>query len=464
MWAAGQLLLTSARLSHRVLVSCMQDTMPCAQRFLHASVAQCTKPPSLTLHGTTYATDDVTNIPSSIMSRIFPNPKLPYADHHPLALLRQEIERILGPKFTPIRAPSPIVTTKLNFDDLGFPADHPGRSPSDTYYVNRNTCLRTHTSAHEVETFRDGHLRWLLTADVFRRDEIDSSHYPVFHQMEGASVWDLSAFQPGGEVEKECEAMEATLQGAGMEIVDDVDVAEADGWQAHHLAQHPRASQLALRHLKASLNTLVLGLFRARWEQESASEEPLRVRWIPATFPFTAPSFEVEVWFRGKWLEILGTGIVKQRTLDESGIPEKLGWAFGLGLERIAMVLFSIPDIRLFWSQDERFLSQFKVTDNSLVTFKPYSKYPPCYKDVSFWMSNDFHENDLCETVRDLAGDLVEDVACIDDFVHPKTKRQSRCYRINYRSMDRSLENDEVNSVHARVLEALKSSCHIEIR
>lgn len=433
-------------------------------RRLQTSAQWQQKPTAVEIHGTTYDKDDYTNIPPSIMSRVYPTPQLPYTPSHPLEILRKEIERVFGQAYTPIRAPSPVVTTKLNFDDLGFPADHPGRMPSDTYYVNRSTCLRTHTSAHEVETFREGNKRWLLTADVFRRDEIDSSHYPVFHQMEGASVWSLDAFEKGGEVERECAAMEEALRASGMQIHDEVDIAEADGWQDVHTQHHSEAAHLALRHLKASLNTLVLALFRKRWVEEAQTNEPLRVRWIPATFPFTAPSFEVEVWFRGKWLEILGTGIVKQRTLDEAGIPDNVGWAFGLGLERIAMVLFSIPDIRLFWSQDARFLNQFKSAEPTSVTFKPYSKYPPCYKDMSFWMPASFHENDLFETVRDRAGDLVEDVVCIDDFVHPKTKRHSRCYRVNYRSMDRNLANDEVNVLHSEVLDALVKRCNVEIR
>jgi phenylalanyl-tRNA synthetase beta subunit len=101
-------------------------------------------------------------------------------------------------------------------------------------------------------------------------------------------------------------------------------------------------------------------------------------------------------------------------TPDQS---HKAGWAFGLGLERIAMVLFNIPDIRLFWSSDARFLNQFK--SGEITKFQPYSKYPPCYKDMSFWVppvSEDnaggkgkvFHENDYCEIVREVAGDLVE--------------------------------------------------------
>lgn len=105
-----------------------------------------------------------------------------------------------------------------------------------------------------------------------------------------------------------------------------------------------------------------------------------------------------------------------------TGVPHKQGWAFGLGLERIAMVLFSIPDIRLFWSQDERFLSQFR--ENEISTFKPYSKYPECYKDLAFWLperggaaaatvGKEWHENDFMEVVRDEAGDLVEGVQLV---------------------------------------------------
>ena len=97
-------------------------------------------------------------------------------------------------------------------------------------------------------------------------------------------------------------------------------------------------------------------------------------------------------------------------TNSELDVANKIGWAFGLGLERIAMVLFSIPDIRLFWSTDSRSLSQF--TQGKINAFQPYSKYPSCFKDVSFWVGHDtnIHENDFCDVVRDVAGDLVEDV------------------------------------------------------
>lgn len=136
--------------------------------------------------------------------------------------------------------------------------------------------------------------------------------------------------------------------------------------------------------------------------------------------------------------------MLQQQIVRNSGLGEEVGWAFGLGLERLAMVLFDIPDIRLFWSKDPRFLSQFQ--HGEITRFKPYSKYPACYKDVSFWHA-DFHENNLCEVVRDVAGDMVEQVVLVDAFQHPKTKRESKCYRILYRHMDRNLTNEEVDKL-----------------
>jgi len=127
------------------------------------------------------------------------------------------------------------------------------------------------------------------------------------------------------------------------------------------------------------------------------------------------------------------------------------------------MILYSIPDIRLFWSEDPRFLSQF--THGRINEFKPYSKYPASYRDISFWKpDSDMHDNDLYDVVRDVAGDLVEDVAIIDRFTHPKTQRRSLTVRVVYRSLDRSLVNDEVNVLQSQVVSRLKERMGVEIR
>jgi len=197
------------------------------------------------------------------------------------------------------------------------------------------------------------------------------------------------------------------------------------------------------------------------------------MRWIDTYFPFTHPSFELEIFYQNEWLEVLGCGVVQPAIISNATgkDPRRTpGWAFGLGLERLAMVLFSIPDIRLFWSTDGRFHNQFASGDMN-VTFVPYSKYPPCFKDISFWIPKDeatqnllFHVNDLNEGVRDIAGDLVEQVELVDEFVHPKTGRTSHCYRIKYRSMDRNLTNEEIDLLQDRVREFARETLGVELR
>ena len=191
-------------------------------------------------------------------------------------------------------------------------------------------------------------------------------------------------------------------------------------------------------------------------------------RWVDAYFPFTEPSIELEIFYRGEWLEVLGCGVMRQEIL-EGNLPagasgkRRRAWAFGLGLERLAMVLFGIPDIRLFWSGDERFLSQFKAGDLT-TQFQPYSKYPPCNKDMAFWLSDAFTENNLCEVVRGVAGDLCEEVKLIDEFTNPKLGRTSHCYRVVYRSMDRSLTNEEIDALQERVREEVVGQLGVELR
>jgi phenylalanyl-tRNA synthetase alpha chain len=145
------------------------------------------------------------------------------------------------------------------------------------------------------------------------------------------------------------------------------------------------------------------------------------------------------------------------------------------------MLLFEIPDIRLFWSKDERFLGQFKGLSENLDVlnrFVPFSKYPACYKDVAFWLrsssssagggsranAQDFHENDVMEIVRDIGGDVVEDVTKVDEFTHPKSGRKSLCYRVNYRSLERTLTNEEANAYHDKVRKALVDRLRVELR
>ena len=126
------------------------------------------------------------------------------------------------------------------------------------------------------------------------------------------------------------------------------------------------------------------------------------------------------------------------------------------------MVLFSIPDIRLFWTDDPRFHKQFVSGD--VVTFKPYSKYPPVYKDIAFWCPESYEENDFNELARSVAGELVERVENIDTFTNPKTGKTSNCYRVTYRSMDRSLTDVEINALQDGLRDKAAAELGVELR
>jgi phenylalanyl-tRNA synthetase alpha chain len=376
------------------------------------------------------------NIPESIIPKI--GRKLHLQKDHPLNVVKKRIEdycqgyaeRKYGKlpnnelrRFAIYDSLSPVVDTKSCFDDLLVQADHVSRRPSDTYYINDNLLLRTHTSAHQCQLISSGSHMFLCSGDVFRRDEIDASHYPVFHQMEGVKVFDPTEFPPGDSRTKE--------------------IIEAD--------------------LKELLTGLALHLFGN-----------VEMRWNSDYFPFTNPSFELEVNFNGEWLEVLGCGVIHDKVMENAGKSGMQGWAFGLGLERLAMVLFKIPDIRLFWTSDERFHTQFTGLSESphkSVSFVSYSKYPSCYKDVSFWLpqnpgeaGSSLHMNDIFEVIRNVAGDLVERVDLFDEFTHKKTGRISHAYRITYRHMDRSLTNSEVDDVQFKLRERLVTSLKVELR
>lgn len=438
----------------------------------------------MTIRDRTFTTDPWYNVPPNVLSTTAR--QLHLEKDHPVSITRQIIESVFPrPTFKSHNTFHPVVSTYENFDSLGFPPDHPGRARSDTYYINASTLLRTHTSAHEAQLFRASESEgYLITADVYRRDEVDRTHYPVFHQMEGARVWDRKRV-PNGDIAAAVWADLESLPKHGITVEDPNPPfhAERNPLQEGH---HSEAEAEAIgAHLKRSLELMVVEIFTrakeaARRSDPDHVDEPLRVRWVEAYFPFTSPSWELEVYYAGDWLEVLGCGVSKQELFINAGVPDQLGWAFGIGIERIAMLLFQIPDIRLFWSTDQRFLSQFTGVSDDLSLLKrfvPFSKYPACYKDVSFWLrgssaaggntkasAQDWHENDLMEIVRNICGDVVEDVKLVDQFEHPKTGRRSMCYRINYRSLEKTLTNEETNRMHETVRKALVEKLGVEIR
>ena len=364
------------------------------------------------------------NVVQAVIEKIGRN--LHNLKNHPLEIIKSwilehfehaHIDTEGKPFFNSFDRLSPVVTTKQCFDDLLTPSDHVSRSRNDTYYVDDTHVLRSHMTAHQTTLLRAGHRRFLFSGDVYRRDSVDSCHYFCFHQMDGVRVF---------------------------------------SWEELGATCHEEAVSKVLEDLKSTLKGMVAAVFGN-----------VEMRWVDSFFPFTEPSLELEILFNGNWLEVLGCGVMRQKILQNGGLREHTGWAFGLGLERLAMILFDIPDIRLFWCRDDRFLRQFQdVRDqrSQRPKFVPFSKYPICYKDVAFWHKDGFHDNDIAEIVREMAGDVAEDVKLLSNFTHPKTGRMSRCFRISYRSMERTLVNQEVDDIQARVCQELVRKLDVELR
>jgi len=210
----------------------------------------------VTVNGRKFKTDEWMNTPQSIIHAV-PR-RLHLTANHPVAITRQLIESCF-PDYKTYNDLFPVVSVAQNFDSLDFPLDHPGRSRTDTYYLNEKTVLRTHTSAHQADTFRtklsDG---FLISADVYRRDAVDRSHYPVFHQMEGARVWDREKLD-----DKIAEAAWADVESIAHHDVKVEDPnptvhAERNPLQEGHKLDEVEA---IATHLKRSLETVVVKIF-----------------------------------------------------------------------------------------------------------------------------------------------------------------------------------------------------------
>jgi phenylalanyl-tRNA synthetase alpha chain len=265
----------------------------------------------------------------------------------------------------------------------------------------------------------------LTVGDVYRKDEIDSCHHRVFHQMEG-------------------------------------------------VAPVPNSCDCPKEELKRILGGLVEHLF-----------PKCEYRFNKDYFPFTTDSIEVEVFYNDKWMEILGGGILQPKIIESSlGDVETNFWAFGMGLERLAMILFSIPDIRYFWSDHPKFLTQFS-SGSIDITFEPYSRLPNISNDISFFIDNDYmckepnetgeiverwiEDNEFYEIVRDVGDNWVQNVSLMDSFFHKKKNLHSRTFTITYSPHDPSLKDPSefrelINSIQTKLRESVKYKLHLTLR
>lgn len=250
---------------------------------------------------------------SEVIDVTLPAKKNSVGHRHPNTIALEEVERIfVGMGYEVVEGPE-IEKDYYNFEALNIPDGHPAKDEQDTFYITGDILLRSQTSTTQVREMEKGYLpiRMLAPGRVFRSDEVDATHSPSFHQIEG--------------------------------MVIDKDITFAD--------------------LKGTLAEFARELFG----------EKTKVKFRPHHFPFTEPSAEMDVscykcggkgcrFCKGSgWIEILGCGMVHPHVLEMSGINpgEYTGFAFGVGLERIALLKYEIDDMRLLYENDIRFLKQF---------------------------------------------------------------------------------------------------------
>ena len=220
---------------------------------------------------------------------------------HPISLVRGKIEQIFKNSGYKIKVGPEIEDDYHNFTALNVPENHPARAMHDTFYFEGKKLLRTHTSPVQIRSMiaEGAPIRIIAPGKCYRCDS-DQTHTPMFHQIEGL-------------------------------VIDE---------------------NISFANLKAVLHEFV----------ESFFEREVKLRFRPSYFPFTEPSAEVDIlWENDEWLEILGCGMVHPNVLTNSGIdPEKYsGYAFGMGIERLAMLYYGVRDLRTFYDNDLSFLKQF---------------------------------------------------------------------------------------------------------
>ena len=232
-----------------------------------------------------------------------PGRAMPHGGLHVLTQTRREIEQIFLDMGYAIAEGPEVETEFNNFTALNIPDDHPAKADSDTLWVSDGVLLRTHTSPVQVRVMdaQDPPGAVICPGRVYRRDTQDATHSPIFHQVEGL-------------------------------VIDE---------------------GITLAHLKGTLEHVTKRLF--------GEDRKIRIR--SGFFPFTEPSIEVDVSWGDGWMEILGAGMVDPNVLEHVGYDSTkvTGFAFGMGIERIAMLRHGIPDIRMLYENDARFLRQLSI-------------------------------------------------------------------------------------------------------
>src|SRR3989344_93555 len=308
-----------------------------------------------------------------------------------------------------------VISTNILFDLFNMPEGHPARSKSDTYYVDETNVLRTHDTVFwyyylnhpkvKARIAKGETLGVICHGKGYRKDEIDNRQMNVFYQM------------------------------GGVKLTPDTE------------------KIITPDNLKNTLSEVARAIFG----------NEIEFRFYDHQFPYTDPSFEMEAFINGQWVEMVGCGLPKKTVLQNFGLERYNGWAFGFGIERLAIASMDLPDIRLLWSIDERVKKQLVLGQK----FKEVSKFPPVLRDISFVVPKTFIPNDYFDLIREVGGDLIEQVELLDKYENAEKfgeGKVSYTYRVVYRSPERTLKSDEVEPLQHKLYEETKKQYNAELR
>jgi phenylalanyl-tRNA synthetase alpha chain len=359
-----------------------------------------------------------TDIKAERIKKLLRLPDLTKKENSPVKILVDQIIKLPRFKDFDLMDFPKIVTVADNFDVLNAPKDHPSRRESDTYYLDETNILRTQTTVMWPYYLRspkilkklkeDGHVELLSHGIVFRKDEIDRGHFPAFHQIDGLYICKKSI------------------------------------------------KKIALDDLKEVEIDIAKSIFGTDVE----------CKFLVDSFPFTDPSVEMDIKIGQDWMEVVGSGLVHEKVLKNFGLDPEVynGWAFGFGIDRLAMIKMGIPDIRILWSEDPRITSQFKNINSK---YKEVSKYPATSRDISFIIDKAINLNNYYEIVRDFAENIIEEVKLLDSYEDDAKfgkDKKSYTFRIIYRSPEKTLTNEEINKIQEEIREETKKELNAVLR
>ncbi|CAA9989297.1 phenylalanine--tRNA ligase, putative [Plasmodium knowlesi strain H] len=478
-----------------------------------------------------------------------------HVTNHPIRTIKKKIEGFF--KYESLDNLNSEISVRQNFDELFVPLTHPARNIKDTFYLSENyvkhfstlhnnlytqlentngiykyylvtkfvhhhniLLKRTHMTAHLPDLLRRNYKNVIYTGSVYRRDEIDRFHFPIFHQTDGFLIrpdnfdvetdlkknleqlirylfdasdvqmkWEDNTSFPftdpsyelyiRGESSKEIRTTGDDIGGESrwVEVLGCGKIKKEVIAMAMHaedirqiiedeIARHDRGLLDELQSIETAVNEAAVneaavneGATNEGAVNEGATNEAVarksNVEWI---YPNVPTPKDI--------LDKLCTTTLNNRIEAQMNKFLKTiryqGWAFGIGLERLAMLLYHIQDIRLFWSNDNRFIDQFE--EGVITTFHPFSNFPPVEKDISFYITSQFKEDLFFQICRDVASENIEQVKKIDSYHNPKNNQTSVCYRITYRSHTQNLTHKTVNEMQSKIVQMLVKQCAVTIR